>query len=70
MASAPNTDFSKVPSFALPICSRKGNTDFQQYANVTSGQRVELVSGSNGQPQALSGNKSVTAIASPVWLEY
>jgi hypothetical protein len=36
------------------------------YSNVTGGQRVELVTGTGGQQQLISDNKTVTGIVSPV----
>jgi hypothetical protein len=37
-----------------------------QYANVTGGQRVELVLGSNGMPEVVTGNKSISPSSTTV----
>jgi hypothetical protein len=39
------------------------------YSNVTGGQRVELVLGSDGSPEVLSSNKSTSTITSAVSFE-
>lgn len=56
----PAVSFSKRPQFAGSFLT---NTS---YANVTGGQRVELASGSNGNPQIVSGNQSVSGITTTV----
>ena len=56
----PTLSFSDQPQF---VASHLTNTS---YANVTGGQRLELVSGSNGSPQIVSGNKSVSSITTTV----
>ena len=38
------------------------------YANVTGGQRVELVAGSNGTPEMVTGNRSVSTATQAVCL--
>jgi uncharacterized surface protein with fasciclin (FAS1) repeats len=56
----PAVSFSKRPQFAGSFLT---NTS---YANVTGGQRVELVSGTSGDPQIVSGNQSVSVITTMV----
>jgi uncharacterized surface protein with fasciclin (FAS1) repeats len=56
----PTVSFSSQPQFAGSFLT---NTS---YANVTDGQRVEFVSGNGGDPQIVSGNKSVTGIGTAV----
>lgn len=51
----PSLSFTDTPQFAAT------NLQNATYSNVTGGQRVELILGSSGQPQAVSGNKSVSA---------
>ena len=61
--SWPTVDFSSQPQFAST------NLHNVSYSNVTiapSGQRVELVTGSNGDPEILSSNKTVTTIQTKV----
>ena len=56
----PTTSILDEPQF---VASHLTNAT---YSNVTDGQRVELVTGSGGQPQFISDNKTVTTIVSPV----
>lgn len=56
----PSTSFADEPQF---VASHLTNST---YSNVTGGQRVELVTGSGGQAEFISDNKTVTTILSPV----
>jgi uncharacterized surface protein with fasciclin (FAS1) repeats len=64
----PTTSFTDGTQF---VATHLTNTT---YSNVTGGQRVELVTGTGGQPQFISDNKTVTGIISPVssipWIWY
>ena len=56
----PSLSFTSTPQFAV---SNLTNTT---YANVTGGQAVELVRSSDGTPQILSGNKTISTSTSTV----
>jgi hypothetical protein len=58
----PTVSFSTQPQFAGSFLTNAS------YANVTGGQRVEFVLGSGGDPQIVSGNKSVTGLVTAVIL--
>jgi hypothetical protein len=58
--SFPTLSFSDTPQF---VASDLVNGS---YANVTSGQAVELVLGSDGTPQVVTGNKSISTSTSTV----
>jgi len=53
----PTVSLSTEPQFASSFL-----TD-TQYANVTSGQRVELLATIDGDPQIVSGNKSISRLS-------
>lgn len=53
-------DFTDEPQF---VETQLTNTS---YANVTGGQRVELLSSSSGSPVFVSGNQSISTIATQV----
>ena len=53
----PTVSLSTVPQFANSFL-----TD-TQYTNVTSGQGVELLATVNGDPQIVSGNKSISGLS-------
>lgn len=50
----PSLSFTNTSQFVA------SNLNNASYANVTGGQRVELVLGPSGEPQILSGNKSIS----------
>jgi uncharacterized surface protein with fasciclin (FAS1) repeats len=56
----PTVSLSTKPQFTSSFLT---NTS---YANVTSGQRVELLSTVNGDPQIVSGNKSISGVLTKV----
>jgi uncharacterized surface protein with fasciclin (FAS1) repeats len=58
----PTVSLSTEPQFASSFL-----TD-TQYANVTSGQRVELLSTVDGDPQIVSGNKSISGLSTKVYV--
>jgi uncharacterized surface protein with fasciclin (FAS1) repeats len=61
--SWPTVDVTDQPQFAAT------NLNNASYSNVTispSGQRVEIVTGSSGDPEILSSNKTVTTISTKV----
>jgi uncharacterized surface protein with fasciclin (FAS1) repeats len=56
----PSIEFLNQPQFPKTFLT---NTS---YANVTGGQRVEIVSSSTGNPEIVSGNKAVSYISTTV----
>ena len=56
------------PSLSFPNTSQFVATNLvnASYANVTGGQAVELVLGTNGNPQVVTGNKSIATSTSAV----
>jgi hypothetical protein len=56
----PKLSFTDTPQFVT------SNLVNASYTNVTAGQSVELVLNSNGGPQVVSGNKSVSTPATTV----
>ena len=58
--SWPTVNFKTRPQFVVSDL-----TDVS-YSNVTGGQRVELQSGPNGNPEFLSDNRTLTTISAPV----
>lgn len=64
--SWPTADFSSTPQFAPT------NLNNASYSNVTiapAGQRVEVITGSSGDPEFVSSNKNVTSIVTKVFLK-
>lgn len=59
----PSLSFTNTSQFVATSLSNAS------YANVTGGQRVELLLGSNGEPQIVSGNKSISQSPSTVRLK-
>lgn len=56
----PTVSFSQQPQFVGSFLTNNS------YTNVTSGQRLELVTGTAGDLEIVSGNKSVSGITTPV----
>jgi hypothetical protein len=56
----PTLSFSDTPQFVA------SNLVNGSYANVTSGQAVELVLGSDGTPEVVTGNKSISTSTAAV----
>jgi hypothetical protein len=56
----PSLSFTNISQFV------QSNLLNSSYANVSAGQAVELLSSSNGEPQVLSGNKSISTIKTAV----
>jgi hypothetical protein len=56
----PTLSFSNTSQFVPSSLSNAS------YANVTGGQRVELLLGSDGEPEIISGNKSISQSPSTV----
>ena len=58
----PSLSFTNTSQFVTT------NLNNASYANVTGGQRIELLLGSNGEPHIVSGNKSISQSPSTVCL--
>jgi hypothetical protein len=56
----PSVTFSDQPQFSRTFLNNV------TYTNVTGGQRAELSTGSSGNPEIVSGNKSVSGISTTV----
>ena len=59
----PKLSFSNTSQFVA------SNLHNATYSNVTGGQRIELVLGSDGSPEVLSSNKSISSLTSAVSVE-
>lgn len=60
----PTLSFTSTPQF---VATSLVNAS---YANVTGGQAVELISGTDGTPQVVTGNKSISTTTTTVYLAH